>query len=172
MKITKRTGLTALLGFAVAVAISGCGEDVSSGYSSLASGGSSTGGSSSGNDTLKVIKMADDRVVFQWKKSYQGYSEVLNREEGVSGRKGYFMTQNATGNYELDCTITNRGYSYISWGCVSTGSGYLASNANLADMKTDKYYNLILSQGISHQERDSGVSLYYDSNSRSIEVVK
>jgi hypothetical protein len=172
MKNVKRIGLNIILGATVAAVISGCGETASSDFNTFASGGGSGGSSGSGNDTLKVIKKADDRVLFQWKKNYSGYSEVLSRKEGVSGRSGYFMTQNATGSYELECTITDRGYRAISWGCVSTGSGYLASYAELGRMENDKYYNLILSQGFSHEEIDTGISLYYDSISRTIEVVQ
>jgi hypothetical protein len=170
-KSIKRTLYSTFLGLVAASVMSGCGETTSSsGFDTVSSGSSS--GTTSGSDTLNVIKKSDDRVVFQWKKRYRGYSEVLNRQNGITGRRGYFMTQNATGDYELECTITDRGYNTISWGCVSTGSGYLASNANLGYMLHDKYYNLVLSLGVEHTEIDTGIYLYYDSDSKSIEVIK
>ena len=141
---------------AVLLSFSGCGEISNE----------STYGS--GHDTLNVKLLDTKTVQFTWNKKYNGYSEVLLRQEGENSRTGYFMTHNYTGNYQLTCYIAHTYSNYADFECSSTGSKSLSSSATLPRVYFDTIYNVQMSEGLEHNYQAVTARLTYDSSSQAL----
>ncbi len=124
---------------------------------------------SSSHDSVRVTSVDDMTVKVQWKKNYVGYSEVLSRESGVTERKGYFMTSNTTGSYEVTCNITEIS-SEVIFECINTGGSGFFEDKVLPKMKLDTVYNIQVSEGINNEDQAVSAKLFFNSNTQKLEL--
>jgi len=123
---------------------------------------------SSKHDAINVTLVDDMTVKINWEKNYVGYSEVLSRKSGVTERKGYFMTSNTTGSYELTCNIDEIGVD-IKFNCINTGSGNIGVG-QLPLMDYDTVYNIQGSEGLANEDQAISAKLYFSSSTQNLEL--
>lgn len=99
----------------------------------------------SGNGSLTTTIFGDHMIKFNWYSSYSGYSEVLARELDEEDRKGYFITTNGGGNFELTCSYKVESI-YVRFKCENSGEDYISPYTTFPTMKIDTSYKIQIAE--------------------------